>query len=157
MDEPPPRDRETLEQLLRERGHRVSFARRARRLVLMAQFAAERPVTAEQIAAGVAGLPPCEITSIYRNVDMLEQQGLVYHVHHGHGPRRYRLTGADEPCYLVCERCEQVDEIAAAALDGVRAAIHERTGFSADFARTAVAGTCATCGAAARNGSATPT
>lgn len=137
-------DRETLEDVLRSRGHRVSAARR---LVLMSLFAADRPVTAEQIAAGVDGLPPCDIASIYRNLEMLEQQGLVYHLHLGHGPRYYRLSGPNESCYLVCERCERVAEITASGLDGARAALLEQTGFQASFTHFAIAGACAACSA----------
>ena len=61
----------------------------ARRLVLEALFAAEGPVTADAIAAGLDGrLPSSDLASVYRNLDTLEQIGLVRHFHvaHGAGP-----------------------------------------------------------------------
>ena len=73
------------------RGLRVSAARR---LVLEALFAAERPVTAEEIAAGLDGrLPASDLASVYRNLETLEELGLVRHVHLGHGPGLYALAG----------------------------------------------------------------
>ena len=141
---PSPRGhREDLENLLRSRGHRVSAARR---LMLMVLLAADRPVTAEEIASGLEGVvPPSDLASIYRNLEMLEQQGLVYHLHLGHGPRHYRLASTDEPCYVVCERCERVDTVAAAALDDARAAIARRVGYQASFTHFPIVGVCPTC------------
>jgi hypothetical protein len=65
--------------------------------------ASRRPAgDAEEIASGAHGrVPPSDVSSIYRNLEMLEQEGLVYHLHPGHGPRHYRLAGCDTPCYLV--------------------------------------------------------
>jgi Fe2+ or Zn2+ uptake regulation protein len=51
--------------LLRDRGMRVSAARR---LVLQALFAAEHPIRAEEIADGLGGaLPRTDVASVYRN------------------------------------------------------------------------------------------
>ena len=143
MDGGAPSDMETLEDVLRARGHRVSAARR---LVLMALFAADRPVTAEAIASGLHGqVPASDLASIYRNLEMLEQQGLVYHMHLGHGPRHYRLCGPDEPCYIVCERCERVDAVASAELDDARAAIRDHVGYRPSFAHFPIVGVCPAC------------
>ncbi len=86
---------------LRIRGMRVSAARR---LVLEALFAAEGPVSAEAIAAGLGGrLPASDLASVYRNLDTLEEIGLARHVHAGHGPGLYALSrGAG---YAACEGC----------------------------------------------------
>src|SRR5688572_24440602 len=80
--------------LLRARGLRVSSARR---LVIEALFAAERPLTAEEIAAGLDGwLPASDLASVYRNLITLEEIGLVRHFHAGHGPGRYALAATGE-------------------------------------------------------------
>ena len=74
---------ETAVDLLRRKGLRVSSARR---LVIEALFAADRPLTAEEIAAGLEGwLPSSDLASVYRNLDTLEEIGLVRHFHVGHG------------------------------------------------------------------------
>ena len=149
---PPPGDMASLEGVLRAHGHRVSAARR---LVLMALFAADWPVTAEQIASGLDGrVPPSDLASIYRNLEMLEQRGLVYHLHLGHGPRHYRLVDPDEPCYVVCECCERVEAVAFSSLEDARAAIRQRVGYEAVFTHFPVVGVCPAC--AARGASVPP-
>lgn len=136
-------DIEAAAALLRERGHRVSAARR---LVLMALFAADRPVSAEEIAHGLGGqVPRSDIASVYRNLETLEDVGLVRHVHLGHGPGRYRLAGVEEHAYVVCERCDRVDPIESAALDRVRAAVRESLGYDATFEHFPIVGLCPAC------------
>ena len=139
----PVADVEAAAAALRERGHRVSAARR---LVLMALFAAGRPVTAEEIAAGLDGrFPPSDIASVYRNLETLEEIGLVGHVHLGHGPGRYLLAGAQERVYVVCEGCDRVEPVEPSALDEVRDVVRERIGYDASFAHFPIVGLCPRC------------
>jgi Fur family ferric uptake transcriptional regulator len=50
-------------------------------------------VTAERIAGGLDGaLPPSDTASVDRNLETLEEIGLVRQVHLGHGPGLYELT-----------------------------------------------------------------
>jgi Fur family ferric uptake transcriptional regulator len=128
---------------LRARGLRVSAARR---LVLESLFLAERPLSAEEIARGVPGRLPCsDLASVYRNLETLEEIGLVRHVHLGHGPGLYGLAGDREGEYLVCERCEAVRVVRAGELDGARRVIRERLGFEARFQHFPIVGLCAAC------------
>jgi Fur family ferric uptake transcriptional regulator len=142
----PADDMEAAADLLRSRGHRVSAARR---LVLSALFAAEAPVSAEEIASGLGGrLPASDLASVYRNLETLEQIGLVRHVHLGHGAGRYKLAQAEERVYVVCERCERVDIVDSDALDEVRGAIERIVGYQASFAHFPIVGVCASCATA---------
>lgn len=128
---------------LRARGMRVSAARR---LVLEGLFAAGEPISAERVAAGIEGrIPPSDLASVYRNLETLEQVGLVRHLHLGHGPGLYILSGAEEHEYLVCERCDALRTVARADMDQVRAAIHERFGWTASFTHFPVGGLCPSC------------
>lgn len=129
--------------LLRARGLRVSSARR---LVIEALFAAERPLTAEEIAAGLEGwLPASDLASVYRNLITLEEIGLVRHFHAGHGPGRYALAATGELDFVTCERCGALEAVPAARLDGARAAIERATGYRARFSHFPIVGTCAGC------------
>jgi Fur family ferric uptake transcriptional regulator len=128
---------------LRERGLRVSAARR---LVLEALVAAGAPVTAEQIAAGLDGrLPRSDLASVYRNLEVFEDLGLVRHVHLGHGPGLYALAGQGEREYLVCERCGRVVALEPAKLDAAREAVRAATGFEAHFSHFPIVGRCFAC------------
>jgi len=125
---------------MRERGLRLSTARR---LVLEALFAADRPVSAQQLARELA----VDVTSVYRNLELLESFGVVRHVHLAHGAGLYLLAGRQEHEYLYCERCETVTPVAVEDLDPVRGLIKDRFGFNARFTHFAIVGTCERCAA----------
>jgi Fur family transcriptional regulator, ferric uptake regulator len=128
---------------LRSHGLRVSAARR---LVLEALYAADGPISAEQVADGLAGrLPRSDLASVYRNLETLEQMGLVRHFHLGHGPGLYGLTGSREREYLVCDSCSSVRAVAPEDMDTVRSLIKHQFGFEARFSHFPLVGLCAEC------------
>lgn len=129
--------------LLREGGRRVSLARRQ---LLEGLFAVDRAVTAEELADGLGGrIPPSDLAVVYRNLETLEELGLVCHVHLGHAPGRYALVRGN-PCeYLACKRCGVVTEIESERLDGVRELIEDAFGFHASFTHFPIAGLCGDC------------
>jgi Fur family transcriptional regulator, ferric uptake regulator len=132
---------------LRERGLRASAARR---LVLQALFATDEPLTAEQIADGLDGkLPRSDLASVYRNLDRLEEAGLVRHFHLGHGPGLYVRADAPTREYLLCDGCGRVKAVKPGELDGVRELIRERFGHDARFTHFPIAGLCRRCSRAA--------
>ena len=129
--------------LLRTKGLRVSSARR---LVIEALFAAGRPLTAEEIAAGLEGwLPSSDLASVYRNLDTLEELGLVRHFHVGHGPGRYALASAGELEFVTCEHCGAFETVPAGRLDAARELIERETGYRPRFSHFPIVGTCAKC------------
>jgi Fur family ferric uptake transcriptional regulator len=129
---------------LRARGLRASSARR---LVIEAVYAAEEPVTAERIAGGLDGrFPPSDLASVYRNLETLEQHGLVRHFHLGHGPGRYVPAGEPRE-YLACENCGSVRAVDRRALAAVREYVRRRFALSASFSHFPIVGRCASCSA----------
>jgi Fur family transcriptional regulator, ferric uptake regulator len=136
-------DVDTAVEALRAHGLRVSAARR---LVLEALFAAKRPVPAEQIADGLAGrLPRSDLASAYRNLETLEEVGLVRHFHVGHGPGLYGLTGAAECEYLVCDSCGAVRAVEPKRMEHLRSLIKNDFGYEASFSHFPIIGLCADC------------
>ena len=128
---------------MRSQGMRISSARR---LVLEALYAADAPISAEQIADGLSGrLPRSDLASVYRNLETLEQVGLVRHCHLGHGPGLYKPTGAREREYLVCDSCHAVSAVEPDEMDAVRALILDRFGYEASFTHFPILGLCAAC------------
>jgi Fur family transcriptional regulator, ferric uptake regulator len=125
---------------LRASGLRISTARR---LMIEALFAAEGPVSAAHLVAALS----LDESSVYRNLELLEQHGLVRHLHLGHGPGLYVLAGGAEAEYLYCDRCGKVKVVAPAELDPVREQIRERFGYVPRFTHFAIVGLCDDCAA----------
>jgi Fur family ferric uptake transcriptional regulator len=123
---------------LRGSGLRISTVRR---LVIEALFAADGPVAASALAQRLS----LEESSVYRNLEVLEQHGLARHVHLGHGPGLYVLAGGDRGEFLYCEGCGAVTVLEPHELDAIRGEIHDRFGLTARFAHFPIVGLCARC------------
>jgi Fur family transcriptional regulator, ferric uptake regulator len=138
------RDVATAVNALRARGLRLSAARR---VLLEALYSAERPISAEEIAAGNDGrLPPSDLASVYRNLERLEELGLVRHVHLGHGPGRYLPTSSPWD-FVVCEGCGEFAAVEPSRLEHARGAVRDATGFDVRFTHFPLVGTCPSCAA----------
>ena len=70
-------------------------------MVVDALFAADEPVTAEELARSAGA----DLGSVYRNLEALEAAGIARHVHLGHAAGRYVLSGRHDGGYAACERC----------------------------------------------------
>ena len=121
--------------VLRGRGLRVSAARRE---LLDALFAADRPLSAEELAGDG------DVASAYRNLEVLEGLGLVRHVHLGHGPGLYQPAGRPRE-FVLCESCGEAAPLAPGALDRVREAVLDAIGYRARFTHFPIAGLCPAC------------
>jgi len=120
---------------------------RARKQVLEAIVAARRPLSAEDIATLV---PEVHVSSVYRALAALEEEGVVAHVHLGHGPSLYRLTDdASDEGHVVCEVCGHHVAVPQEVFAGLAGELRERYGFELDISHFAVVGRCQRCADAA--------
>ena len=128
---------------MRAHGLRVSAARR---VLLEALLVADGPMSAEQIAEGIGGrVQSSDLASVYRNLERLEEIGVVRHVHLGHGPGLYQLAIDGEREYLTCERCADFRAVDPRALDLVRELIRRSFGYRASFRHFPIVGLCEAC------------
>jgi Fur family ferric uptake transcriptional regulator len=126
---------------LRVRGLRISTARR---MIVNVLFEANGPVSAQQIAGGLHRTP-LDLASVYRNLEKLEEIGVVRHFHAGHGAGRYVLVGGGEREYLACDRCGAIEEIDGCELDELREDVHARFGYEVRFTHFPMVGVCPSC------------
>ena len=82
---------------------------------------------------------------MYRNLETFEELGLVRHLHLGHGPGLYVLSGAAPAAYAVCERCGRVSTSDAGELRAVRRAVRAAFGVEPRFDHFALVGLCEDC------------
>jgi len=137
------RDAAQAAEEIRARGMRLTAARRH---LIEALFAAEGPVSVEEIAAGLDGrVPSFDQASIYRNLERFESIGLVRHVHLGHGPGLYTLASEPAPGYLVCDGCGARRAVKPEQLQPVHEAIQDGLDFDASFSHFPIVGLCSSC------------
>jgi Fur family ferric uptake transcriptional regulator len=138
----PASDVQSALQEVRDRGLRMTAARRQ---VIEALYAPDRPVTAEEIASGLYGrFMPCDLASVYRNLEALEDLGLVRHMHLGHGPGLYAPASLSHE-YVACERCGRSRTVPADCLALLRGVVAKAVGYRVSFAHLPLTGLCPTC------------
>jgi Fur family transcriptional regulator, ferric uptake regulator len=116
---------------------------RARRLVLEVLERSPEPVSAEDIAQR---LPDVHVSSVYRALAVLEEGGVVTHVHLGHGPAVYQLRAdAAQVRHLVCEVCGRLVVVPVSLFAPVADDLASTYDFVVDTEHFAVVGRCTGC------------
>jgi Fur family transcriptional regulator, ferric uptake regulator len=134
-----------LAERLRERGLRLT----AQRERVLAAVAALEHATPEAIGArlreeaGPGGTAP-DTSTVYRNLELLERLGLVWHTHLGKGAPIYHA--AEHPhVHVVCQSCGEVASADPSLLDGAAERLAAELGFTVDVGHVALSGTCRAC------------
>lgn len=129
---------------LRAKGRRLTVQRR---LVLEAVRRARHHVTAEEIARRVRGAAAeIDPSTVYRNLEALEELGYVTHTHLGSRVTRWHRADTHQHAHLVCRTCGAEEEIPVTIFAPIARRLRASHGFQADLAHSAVEGICRRCG-----------
>jgi Fur family transcriptional regulator, ferric uptake regulator len=134
-----------LAERLRARGLRLTTPRRQ----VLAAVAELPHATPEAVVAwlrkqaGPEGAAPGTST-VYRNLDVLERLGLVWHTHLGKGAPVYHA--AEHPhLHVVCQSCGAIASADPGLLDSAAERLAADLGFTVDVGHVALSGTCRDC------------
>ena len=128
---------------LQERGFRLTPQRI---MVLEAVESSEDHISAEEIhAKAKARYPYLNISTVYRTLELLKEQGLVAESDLGGGRLVYHPEGKAHHHHLVCKKCGKVTDIDASVFQQLKDDLIARYDFNADFEHIAVFGTCKAC------------
>jgi len=134
-----------LAERLRARGLRLT----AQRQRVLAAVTALDHATPESIGArlreeaGPDGTAP-DASTVYRNLELLERLGLVWHTHLGKGAPVYHV--AERPhLHVVCSSCGEVSSVDPGILDDAAERLAAQHGFTVDVGHVALTGTCRAC------------
>jgi Fe2+ or Zn2+ uptake regulation protein len=138
--------RETVATRLRKVGQRLTANRES---LLDALTAAPRPLTIPEILDERPGLAQ---SSVYRNLVVLEEAGVVHRVVGADEFARWELAEdlAGHHHHLICASCGRVDDVPASAglersVAAAAAAITKTTGFRTQRHRVDLVGVCSDC------------
>ena len=108
--------------------------------------------TPEEIAEHVRKTHPgINLSTVYRNLETLENVGLVQHTHLGHGSATYHASEQLNHLHLVCEICGSIGDAPLEVAATFVQALSDEYGFKTDVSHFAISGLCAEC--AAKNNS----
>jgi Fur family ferric uptake transcriptional regulator len=134
------------EQTLRRGGYRITPQRQ---LVLEAVGHLGHGTPEEILAQVQRTATGVNLSTVYRNLEVLEEVGLVTHAHIGHGAPTYHSVDDHVHIHLVCDKCGTVQSIDAHVAEAFLDDLRRDTGFVTDISHVALHGTCATCSGAA--------
>lgn len=127
---------------LREKGLRLTPQRE---LVLAAVRELDH-ATPEEVAERVRLTHPgINLSTVYRNLETLENVGLVQHSHLGHGGATYHASEVLTHLHLVCGSCGVVGDAPIEVAANFVNTLADDYGFKTDVTHFAVYGTCAAC------------
>ena len=127
---------------LREKGLRLTPQRE---LVLNAVRELGH-ATPEDVAAKIhLTHPGINLSTVYRNLETLENVGLVQHTHLGHGGATYHAAEELIHLHLVCGNCGSVGDAPIDAAANFVNTLSDDYGFKTDVTHFAIYGTCADC------------
>ena len=116
---------------------------------VLAAVAALEHATPEAIGArlreraGPEGAAP-DASTVYRNLEVLERLGLVWHTHLGKGAPVYHAF--EHPhLHVVCQSCGAIASADPHLLDAAAERLTADLGFTLDIGHVALSGTCRSC------------
>ena len=132
-----------IDERLHESGKRMTVQRR---LVMEALQRARHHVTADEIASRIrVRHPQIDPSTVYRNLEALEELGYVTHTHFDDRVTRWHRADAQRHGHLVCRRCRAEQELPISLLEPLARRLRDDHGFRADLAHSAIVGICKTC------------
>ncbi len=127
---------------LREKGLRLTPQRE---LVLQAVRDLGH-ATPEEVAKKIhITHPGINLSTVYRNLETLENVGLVQHTHLGHGGATYHAAEDLTHLHLVCGLCGEVADAPIETAANFVQQLADDFGFKTDVTHFAIYGTCAKC------------
>ncbi|GAF71850.1 unnamed protein product, partial [marine sediment metagenome] len=125
------KNKKGLLEILREKGYRLTPQRM---MVLEAIEASHDHVSAEEIHARARlQYPYINISTVYRTLELLKENGLVTETDLGGGRFLYHPAGKAQHHHLVCRKCGKVSDIDITVLDKIRDQLKARYGFDAEL------------------------
>lgn len=128
---------------LRTSGYRMT-PQRQRVLAAVEELGHATP---DEVHAHLAGA--VNQSTVYRNLEVLEELGLVRHTHLSDRAPTYHSARAAEHFHLICRNCQGVTSVPLERAEAFARQLRDEFGFVADVGHVAVFGQCAECSSVA--------
>ena len=133
----------TLAESVRASGKRLTLQRQ---LVLDAVQRARHHVTADEIARRVrVNYPRIGPSTVYRNLEALEELGYIIHTHLDDRVTRWHRADSHPHGHLICRSCGSETEVGTAVLETMARRLRADYRFEPDLAHSAIVGVCRRC------------
>jgi Fur family ferric uptake transcriptional regulator len=133
---------EDWREALRAKGYRLT----PQRELVLGAVERLRHATPEEVLAVVReSSSAINLSTVYRNLEVLEELGLVRHAHLGERASTYHSVSGRPHFHAVCRKCQKVTSVDPSVADGICERLREEYAFEADVAHLTVFGACVDC------------
>jgi Fur family transcriptional regulator, ferric uptake regulator len=133
---------EAVVAFLRDRGLRITPQREA---ILSEVMDAEGHITPQAVTRRVQRrMPAVNPSTVYRTLELLEQQGVLRHSHAERGAE-YHRAGEGDHVHLTCSGCGAEEDLSLEEAGSLKRLIEQHGGFAPDLTHFAISGLCADC------------
>ena len=130
----------------RERLRGSGFRLTPQRELVLAAVERLGHATPEEILAAVrVSSSAINLSTVYRNLEVLEQLGLVRHAHLSDRTATYHSTTEHEHFHLVCRKCQRVTSVDPDVAAPLVERLRDEFAFETDLGHLVVFGACTTC------------
>jgi Fur family transcriptional regulator, ferric uptake regulator len=129
---------------LRRRGYRLTPQRE---LILAAVDELGHATPDEVLAHVQRQASSVNASTVYRTLEVLEDLGMVRHLHLGDRAPTYHSVAGEQHFHLKCRVCERVVSVDVAAVSPLADALRAEHGFVTDVGHLTVFGHCVDCAA----------
>lgn len=134
--------RDDWRERLRGSGYRLTPQRE---LILAAVERLGHATPDEVLAEVRAHSSAVNVSTVYRNLEILEQLGLVRHAHLSDRAPTYHSVGDHDHFHLVCRNCRAVISVEPDVLTTLQQTLEADHGFTVDVGHLTVFGRCGKC------------
>ncbi len=128
---------------LSELGYRLTPQRL---MILSAIEKSDSHISTDEIFSQVrARYPHVNISTVYRNLELLKNLNLVTETDMGEGRVRYHSSDKGHHHHLICQECGSVIELDKTVLSPLRKRLRRDYQFEADLKHLAILGRCQRC------------
>lgn len=85
------------------------------------------------------------VSTVYRNLEVLEELGLVRHAHLSDRAPTYHSVSGHEHFHIVCRNCSRVTSVDPEVMGPVTERLAQEHGFVTDIGHLTIFGTCVEC------------
>lgn len=118
---------------------------RQRRVILEELGSVSSHPTADEVHAMVRRrLPRISLGTVYRNLEILSERGLIQRLHTGGAQMRFD-GNPERHCHVRCTRCGRVGDISTQPIGNLADAVSESSGYEVTGYHLEFAGVCPDC------------
>jgi Fur family ferric uptake transcriptional regulator len=128
---------------LQERGYRLTVQRT---LILDIVESIAGHIGVDDVFGRIhATYPQVNVSTVYRTMELLEQEGLLTHTHFHDGAALWHRAEEGHHQHLVCERCGARLDLDLSVLEPLERELRDRYGFAPNLTHFAILGLCREC------------